>query len=295
MKIVATADLHFDHPKSVPGAWRLAETLCAGHGGADVLVLAGDQCGPDLSVLCDCLRLFDAFRGRKLMIAGNHDLWSPHPDSFERFERHIPQLAADCGFTCLDAEPAVVGDVGFAGTIGWYDYSFRDEAIGVPLRFYEAKVGPGAARMFTEYRGLLQNTEDIGEQGRQVAIRWMDGRWVHLGMSDPQFTELLCGRLAGHLASIAPRVRTIVGVCHHVPFRRLCPPRPWRGIPKASWAFTTAFMGSERLGETFAAEPKLSRLLCGHTHLPRRRKIGRIEVIDIGSNYEQKQVVELEV
>jgi predicted phosphodiesterase len=295
MKIVATADLHLDNPRSTRAARRLAETICTRHGDADALVLAGDQCGPDLKVLSECLRLFAPFAGRKLMVAGNHDLWSGAGDSFQRFDRVIPALAAECGFTCLDTEPVVVGDVGFAGTIGWYDYSFRDRRYGVPLRFYEAKVGPAAARMFTEYRHLLETTEDVSARGREIAVRWMDGRWVRLGMGDAEFTDLLCRRLADHLAAIAPRVRTIVGVCHHVPFRRLCPKRPRRQVAPASWAFTTAFLGSSRLGETFAAEPKVRRLLCGHTHLPRRMTIGRIEAIDVGSNYEQKHLVVLDV
>ena len=295
MNIIATADLHYDNPRSVPDTRRVADEILREHADADVLIVAGDLCGPDLSVLDDCLLLFRDFNGRKLMVAGNHDLWSAHADSFDRFEHRIPRIAADRGFTCLDAAPAIVGDVGFAGTIGWYDYSYRDEALGVPMRFYEAKLAPGAARMRTEYAALLGRTDDIPDALREITVRWMDGRWVQLGMSDPEFTELLCDRLAGHLAAIAPRCRTIVGVSHHVPFRSMCPAKPQRRIPPASWTFTTAFMGSGRIGETFAAEPKVRTIVCGHTHMPRRETIEGIDVIDIGSSYTHKRFVELDV
>ncbi len=289
MKIIATADLHYDNPRSVLHTRRIAERIVREHGEAEVLIVAGDLCGLDLSVMDDCLMLFDDFAGRKLMVAGNHDLWSTHADSFERYEKHIPRIAADRGFTCLDAGPVLVGDVGFAGTIGWYDYSFRDKALGVPMRFYEAKTSPGAAR------ALCSRADDVPEALREITVRWMDGRWVHLGMSDPEFTELLCDRLAEHLAAIAPNCRTIVGVSHHVPFRRTCPEKPLRRISKASWAFTTAFMGSGRIGETFAAEPKVRTILCGHTHMPSRMEIGGVDVIDIGSSYTHKRFVELDV
>jgi predicted phosphodiesterase len=296
MKIVCTCDLHYDNPKSRTPAERLARRICTHHADADVLVLAGDLCGYDLSILADCLLLFEEFGGRKLMVAGNHDLWTFREDSFDRYARRIPRTAADCGFECLDDRPAVAGDVGFAGTVGWYDYSFRRDALGMPMRFYLAKTGPVAARVMGEYRHLVERTDDIGPDARDVAVHWKDGSAVRLGRSDAEFTGHCCRRLAEHLAEIAPAVRTVVGVSHHVPFAQVCPDEPLsRKIPQPAWQFTNAFMGSERLGETFGAEPKVRTILFGHTHAPYRGAVNGIELINPGSTYTHKELVVLNV
>ena len=44
-----------------------------------------------------------------------------------------------------------MGDVGFAGSLGWYDYSFAQASLGIPRRFYEAKVSPGVAERLGEF------------------------------------------------------------------------------------------------------------------------------------------------
>ena len=55
----------------------------------------------------------------------------------------------------LDHQPVVLGGVGLAGSIGWYDYSFADESLGIPEAFYEAKIAPGAAA-YLGRQGLLE-------------------------------------------------------------------------------------------------------------------------------------------
>ena len=53
MKIVVTADLHYDITRSRGPTQRLAEKIC--HEGGHVLVLVGDSAGADLRHLRDCL------------------------------------------------------------------------------------------------------------------------------------------------------------------------------------------------------------------------------------------------
>ena len=61
MRILATADLHYDIWRSRQPAERLASQIIAA--GGDVLILAGDTAGIDSEKLAQCLQLFDRFSG----------------------------------------------------------------------------------------------------------------------------------------------------------------------------------------------------------------------------------------
>ncbi|MCK4602873.1 MAG: hypothetical protein KAU28_10435, partial [Phycisphaerae bacterium] len=194
-----TADLHYDLRRSRAPARRAAEEICADRGrGPAVLVLIGDIAGADLSILRECLQLFRRFDGLKLLVPGNHCLWCRDgEDSLRRYERTIPAVAAEEGFGVLDHKPAMLDGVGLVGSIGWYDYSFRCESLGIPTDFYRAKVAPGAAKQLGgQYRELLERHRDrLTERHFSMCMRWMDGAHVRLGISDEAFVELLADKL----------------------------------------------------------------------------------------------------
>ena len=120
MRILVTADLHFDIARSREPATRLAEEACAS--GGDVLVLVGDTAGANLEPMRQCLALFSRFQGRKLLVPGNHCLWCQgSEDSLQRYEHILPALAEEAGFSLLDHQPVVLGDVALVGSVGWYD------------------------------------------------------------------------------------------------------------------------------------------------------------------------------
>jgi hypothetical protein len=122
----------------------VARQACAASG--DALVLVGDTAGADLQPLRECLGLFERFGGLRLLVPGNHCLWCrAGEDSLHRYERVLPAVAGEAGFAVLDHQPATCGAVGLVGSVGWYDYSFADESLGIPADFYRAKVAPGAA------------------------------------------------------------------------------------------------------------------------------------------------------
>jgi hypothetical protein len=54
-------------------------------------------------------------------------------------------------------------------------------------------------------------------------------------------------------------------------------------------------MGSERLGAELLKHDRARYHLCGHAHAPYRQYNGHIECITIGSTYERKELVTLEV
>jgi hypothetical protein len=120
----------------------------------------------------------------------------------------------------------------------------------------------------------------------------MDGVHARLPMSDLAFLDYLVAKLARQLLELAedPSVRQVAAFVHHLPFRRLVP----RDRP-AKLAFAAAYLGSDRLGETLLACPKLGWIYCGHSHWPGRCQLGNVEVVNIGSTYLAKRLEILEV
>lgn len=289
MKLAVTADLHYDIARSVEPARRLAAQICELD--SDVLLVLGDVGGRDVGIVREGLRLFDGFRGRKFFVAGNHDIWTdPGEDSLDRLERVLPEICEETGFHNLDMSPAVVDGVGLVGSMGWYDYSFRPERLGIPLRFYEAKIAPGAAARLEGYEHLLADMSDVPESAMRVGTRWMDGEYVRLPMSDVDFCRRLLDRAAAHLREVNGSCRLIVFGTHHLPFRELVPHHDHPG-----WAFGSAFLGSTRFGDLLLARPRVRYVFCGHTHRPRRVRIGHIECIDVGCTYVAKRYEVIEV
>lgn len=289
MKLLVTADLHYDIQRSREPTERLAEQICQHP--ADALVIAGDTASQDLAILEDCLRLFDGFRGAKAMVAGNHDLWvSEGGDSLKRLDEELPAVCQQFGFHLLETGPLVVGDAALVGNIGWYDYSFRDERLEIPLRFYEAKLGPGAAAGRAAYKHLVNGHGDVTEDMRQVTTFWMDGARVKLPLSDAQFTEQLVDRLRMHLEQVNTDIRTIVVVLHHLPFAELV-----RRQGVSNWQFANAFMGSGRFGELLLECPKVSHAFCGHSHARGQVTRGSLTCTNIGCTYVHKRFEQWDV
>jgi hypothetical protein len=267
MRIVISSDLHYNIPRSRASTEDLAARACALDG--DVLVLVGDTAGVDLGPFREALRLFAGFGGRKLLVPGNHCLWSRNGgDSLQRYRTELPAMAAEEDFVLLDHSPQSFGAVGLAGSIGWYDYSFADASLGIPLPFYQAKVSPGAAR-YLGWRELIEaHAADLQERHMSIGVRWMDGQYVNLGMSDTEFAEMLASTLQEQLKQLSASCDRIVVFMHHLPFMELVP----HGRPDR-FAFTAAFMGAERLGQVLRKFPKITNVFCGHSHWRNRTRI----------------------
>src|SRR5262245_31238298 len=121
MRLIATADLHYNHPRSRALAEDLIEQIHRACGDAPLLV--GDPAVSDGDGIEQCLSRF-RFNGRKLFVAGNHELWTAGPDSYELFHQTIPSRVRALGWQWLQDEPFRMEDVAIVGSIGWYDYSF---------------------------------------------------------------------------------------------------------------------------------------------------------------------------
>jgi predicted phosphohydrolase len=289
MRIIVTADLHYNIERSKTPTERVAREICAA--GGDILLLVGDCVSTDLGVLDELLLLFAGFKGPKLLVSGNHELWTTgEGDSLRRYEEDLHAACARNGVHYLDAEPYRADGVAFVGSVGWYDYSFRRAKLGIPLRFYKHKLGPGAAAQLEAHRHLLAPGDEIEPQAKEVTTRWMDGVRVRLPMDDVAFTRRLADKLRRHLENAAARARRVIVGIHHLPFAQLVPQSI---IP--NWAFANGFMGSELFGEIVLDYPQVSHLFCGHSHQYKRLRRGHVECINVGSTYREKRFEVLDV
>ena len=289
MRILITADLHYNIPRSREPARRLARQVLAT--GGDALVLVGDTAAADVDQLRRCLHLFENFRGSKFLVPGNHCLWCRDGEtSLDRYQRVLPAEAERAGFSVLDHHPAVFQHTALVGSVGWYDYSLADPSLEIPEAFYRAKVAPGAAAWLGQDRLVRAHRHALTDRQMALGVRWMDGCHVRLTMSDGAFADALADKLTRQLLAVSPRVQRIVAFVHHLVLRQQVPPgRPDR------FAFAAAYMGAERFGQILLACDKVSHVYCGHSHWPDRRTVGNVTVVSIGSTYVQKRLEILEL
>lgn len=270
MRLAMTADLHWGLSRPGDRATReLVEQLRTLE--ADALVIAGDIGeGAEFS---HCLSQFAGVECARLLVPGNHDLWtrSPLASSLLRYEDHLPRLAAEHGFAVLDAAPWLSGDgrEALVGSINWYDYSFADPALEALYpdvgELYAAKLFPDG--------------------------RHNDRRFVHLGMSDREFTALVVERFIAQMANLPLTVAEVVAVQHHPPIRQLFYPRQ---DPTAAERFWLAYTGNRRMEEAVLSDPRIRWVVCGHTHAFRSEAVGGVQCRNLGGDYDWKQLLLLD-
>lgn len=251
MRIAATSDLHADVTPANRELVPYLVQVCR-EAAADVLLICGDV-SPHLEKLGQVLAAFnDGLPNcRKLFVAGNHDIWvqktSPDLSSLCKYEK-ITHLCAQHGFHHLGSTPFVINKVGFCGTIGWYDYSFRQESYGLSEEQYAQKYHQGSL--------------------------WNDLFYAHWGESDSQVARRFEEALQEQIEAVRPKSKRIIVATHHVPFRQCV---VYRG--ELPWDYFNAFMGSQGLGDICLREPLVTHVIFGHTHVPMVKHIEGIMAI----------------
>ena len=281
MRLLVTADLHYNHPRSRAVADDLIDRMNAA--GGDAVLVVGDTAVADGDAFERCLARFTC-PGPKLLVAGNHELWTRGSDSLAPFTEGLPRRARALGWHWLENDPLTLGDVGVVGSVGWYDYSYAAPALGIPDRFYAAKVSPGAAdRLGGSFAPLLDRTEDIAPAGRNVVARWNDGKFIKLGgRSDAAFLAERVADLRRSLAAVAG-CRTVIAGVHCVPFGQLLPPSH-----SAQWDFAKAYLGSDVIGDALRSAANVRHAYCGHSHCPAEATVGHVHAVNVGSGYRVK-------
>jgi len=288
MRILITGDLHYNITRSKQPTEAVARKIC--QDGGDVLLLLGDLAGTDLDVLEQVFELFEGFRGQRLFVAGNHDLWTPRGgDSLARYRDELPAVCRACGVHALDIAPWMNGDVAIAGTVGWYDYTFRPASMRIPLRFYQHKIAPGSASANPDFVHLLERRDDIPPEALDLACHWMDGEHIRMELSDVEFVRETLASLRGQLEQTS-RAKTVVVGMHHLPLFELVPQ-----VESAALRFANAFLGSELFGETILEFPNVRHVFCGHSHHYACCRRGPVTATSIGVTYKEKRYEVLEV
>jgi putative phosphoesterase len=238
MKIGVTSDIHTDIS---PANRQIAKHLAneARDAELDVLVICGDI-SPDIMTLSNTLGAFHDIgqQCRKLFVAGNHDIWligvNNGITSHDKYSL-ITAICSEHGFHHLGDSPVIFGDVGFCGTIGWYDYSYKRDKYPILERSYMRKTLAGSV--------------------------WNDVNYARWDGTDPEIAHQFERELQEQIDSVRDGVSQIIVATHHVPFRECVTYRD-----ELPWDFFSAFMGSVGLGEICLNEPLVTHALFGHTH-----------------------------
>jgi predicted phosphohydrolase len=273
MRIAITADLHWGHRSGADAVRALAAFLAADP--PDVLVLAGDLgVGPHFG---ECLALFKDVPGRKALVPGNHDLWTPpdaDADSLRLFEEVLPRVAAEHGFLSLDRGPLILreADLAVVGSINWYDYSWTIDEL---------------RRRFPDELHRLPSK-------RFPRGRHNDGAFIRWPLDDAGFTARVAAALETHLQEALAVVGRVMVVVHHPPFQGLSVPD--LGSPRPlEWLLLQAFCGNSTLEEMLNRYGELIAFaFCGHTHRVAEATLGAIRGYNVGGDYQRKRLLILD-
>lgn len=254
MRLALTSDIHID----INGSATL-EALAARvrEVRPDALLIAGDI-ATSPTVWLETLTALRAHVPHLLVVAGNHDVWTTPAaaaaglDSRARLERLLPALCAEAGAALLDQGPVVIGDVGFAGCMGWFDYSTREHLLDAPMDAYT--------------------------KGEWSGLRWMDHKMTIWPGPDGQPMDATAvaawqqEQLTARLQAVP--VSKIVAVTHFLAFEEQIHRKEHPG-----WRFVNAFMGCLGLGRIVRADPRVVLAVAGHTHLGSDLRIGRLRAL----------------
>ncbi len=275
LRLALTADLHWGvRPAGDEATKLLVEFLR--HEPPDLFILGGDVgAGKDFA---PCLELFADLPCRKALVPGNHDIWTEENDergdSLQLYREFLPSVSTEHGFHYLDRGPLLVpeANLGVAGSINWYDYSWSIHALQERLPDWEERL---RTKRF--------------ERGRHN-----DARFVRWSLDDQGFTNEVVATLEKHLQQAQSQVERVIVITHHPAFYGLSFPRPWPFVTTDGLLWD-AFSGNS------ACEALLTRhsgqipfAFSGHTHRARDNKLGTIRGYNIGGDYHFKRLLILD-
>lgn len=281
MRIVATSDVHI--PKHLSKMASLVRRLNSD--AADVMLLLGDIAPVNDEAFDEFLSNFSYFKGPKLFVMGNHDIWTIDGSSRERYEKIVPQLLEKHKFHPLDKEPVVYQGVGFVGNIGWYDYSYSTAYTPPPgtqyIRYKNSKKfsmpEPVKWADLTEedwkrkeiyYKGFLGLIQGTGSNDKDYIKDFWD---------DKEFCQSRQIQLNEDLKKISRRSTTIIAAFHCLPFKEGL----IRNNSKPNVCFTNAYAGSRALGDVLYRHSKVGLCLWGHIHQRQNFNKGNIRCVNV--------------
>lgn len=176
-----------------------------------------------------------------LVIPGNHDIYLSEHERASDISSLLKlsmfnELVERLGCIALMKRPFILRDTAFVGSMGWYDYSFAPEWLGLSIDDFRDK----SFGLYT----------------------WADRDYVKLPFSDEEFTLYLLNKFEEDIKRIYDKVDKIVVVMHHIPFRKLV---EYKLRPE--WDYFSTFMGSENFGYMIKKYgDKVKLVVYGHSH-----------------------------
>lgn len=263
MKIGLISDLHTDASEAnkaiVPHIINAVRDA-----NLDVFILAGDVT-PKLPEFYEVIGEFANadLTCQKLFVPGNHDIWVGKNANMTSAQKCgiISEICQDHGFHSLVDKPYIVDEIGFCGTIGWYDYTFASDEYDFSTEQYAEK----------------QLMKSVWSD--KLYAKWMD--------TDENIAHRFEKELEQQIQSLKGKVQQIIIVTHHVPFRECI---RYRG--ELPWDFFRAFMGSEGLGRICLQEPLVSHVLFGHIHYAVNQQVDNVRAICAPIGYLHKTPLE---
>lgn len=222
----------------------------------DVFVIAGDI-SHSIDVLSQTLSDLSIPDIPKLFIPGNHDIWFEEDKGLGSLDKYSKTIGEECkknDFIHLPDEPYIIDDVGFIGSIGWSDYSFRRDELDIPEEAYRKK----------EYKGAL----------------WNDFFNIDWSLTDQEATDLFNKKIEYDLDTLPDNIDTVVFVSHHLPFKDLTLYKD-----KLPWDFFSAYMGAISMGELLLQDGRVKLSISGHSHIRSSLKVNGCTAITVPIGY----------
>ena len=121
--------------------------------------------------------------------------------------------------------------------------------------------------------------------------RHNDGRFIHLGMSDEEFTGRVVERFTAHLAGLPAEVEEVIAIHHHPPVRELFYPIALTTVDQRVWL---AYSGNRRMQDAVLSDERIITVFCGHTHAALEATVAGRRCINVGGDYDFKRLVLLD-
>jgi hypothetical protein len=209
------------------------------------------------------------------MIPGNHDLWvtksaaRKYRDSWYKYTSAIPEICREHAFTCLATDPVVIEEVGFVGSVGWFDFSLRDPRLDSIFRTKHLELG-----VFSDPRFPTVVWNDMREAHWLRDPNASDWRTRREELRAPEVFERVLDLFREKVDEVLDRAKELVAVVHTTPFgacvKKGETPDPFN-----------AYGGSERLGEFLVDLAKARPVTClsGHLHSPLDMSVNGVRVL----------------
>lgn len=284
MKVAYTSDVHADITLN-NGQLIAYLVKRVGELNPDVFVLAGDISNT-LECLDRTLKLFNEITCLKIMIPGNHDVWTESnnsirkgKDSFYKYKKAIPEVCSQNGFLYPITEPCIIGNIAIIGNIGWYDYTLADSRLTNTYDFMDYVRGTFDEGSWndTKYAVWLKSPDSPNWKERLKTL------------SNNSLFEMLFSELKNTVQKIPDDITKVIIVLHTAPFKECI-------IPKDEPSPFDAYEGSSKIGEfirTISKDREI-RIICGHRHKKLFLNMGNIKLYRSPVGYLEKSQTDYE-